>query len=163
MQTHSTIASQSKKELAEQLCVHLPNFIAVERDAKHAIRPIAQIYRGPTERFIHRHIGMAVAGDATEIAKRLFDRFSDHNAGVFDSVVTINVQVTNGFDGQIDKRMPAERIQHMVKETYAGRDVGFSGAIQIETDCDVSLFRGPGYGRDTISHAGQIVFKFSSD
>jgi hypothetical protein len=40
---------------------------------------------------------------------------------------------------QVDRRVPGQQLEHVVKETDTGLELGAAGAVQIQLDDDVSF------------------------
>ncbi len=57
-------------------------------------------------------------------------------------VVVVDVQVALGLDRDVDARVTAREIEHVVEEADAGRDVGDTLAVEIDRDLDVGLLGG---------------------
>ena len=63
---------------------------------------------------------MAVAAYAFFVADGLRYRLAQGDTDVFHRVVSVNMQIASGFDGQVDQTMARDLVQHVVKKTYAG-------------------------------------------
>ena len=48
--------------------------------------------------------------------------FAERDAGVFDGVVLIDVEIAFGFDVQIESAVARDEIEHVVEEADAGGD-----------------------------------------
>ena len=140
VQAHTAIASERLEKLFEQLSVHVANLVAIEADIPDEIGSLTKIDSGPAQRLVHWQIGVAVAGNTSKITERLFDRLANDNASIFNSMVTINVQITVRFYGQIDERMAPQRVQHMVEKANAGRNIRLASAVQIYGHRDIGFF-----------------------
>ncbi len=149
MQTHAAIASEGMEELFEQLGVHLADLVAREMHFPDQIGALAQIKARPRQRFVHRNMGVAEARDAGKIAERFSDRLTDHDAGIFDRVVHVDVQIARRLHIQIDAGMARQTVQHMVKKTDAGGNFGFAAAVEIKLDLDTGFLGGTGKGCGT--------------
>ena len=67
------------------------------------------------------------------------DGLAQHDGGVFDGVVFINVHVTDRFYGEVAERVFCKRGQHVVVERHPGVDVAFTGAVKIDGQLDARL------------------------
>ena len=105
----------------------------------HAVGPAGDVDDGLHQRLVERHGGVAEAADADLVAERLAQRLAEHDRGVLDGVVGVDVGVALGLDGQVDQRVPAERVEHVVVEADAGGDVGAAGAVEVDLDEDLRL------------------------
>ena len=88
------------------------------------------------------------------VAERLAQRLAEHDRGVLDRVVGVDVGVALGLDGEVDQRVPRERGQHVVVEADAGGDVGAAGAVEVDLDEDLRLL---GLALDACVAAAQSV------
>ena len=57
--------------------------------------------------------------------------FTEDNAGILHRVVTVHLQIALHLAFQVKKAVPRKAVQHMVKKSDAGRQIRFSGAVQI--------------------------------
>src|SRR6185312_15932943 len=80
--------------------------------------------------------------DALLVTKCLCQRLAEHDRGVLDGVVSLDVHVPFGADGQVEARVAAEGGQHVVVERDSGVDVDVSRSVEVEFDDDVGLLRG---------------------
>src|SRR5699024_7884751 len=77
-------------------------------------------------------------------------RLAEHDRGVLDGVVGVDVGVAAGPDDEVEAGVGAERGEHVVEERHGGRDVDLAGAVQVQGDLDAGLAgaaadgRGPG-------------------
>jgi hypothetical protein len=55
------------------------------------------------KRLVHWEVCVAVAGDAFLVAESFFEAFANDDAGVFDSVVEVDFDVTGDFDIEVDE------------------------------------------------------------
>jgi hypothetical protein len=70
---------------------------------------------------------------------------------VFGRVVMVDVQITLGFDHDVDARMPREQVEHMIEKANAGCDRCAAGPVEIDFDLDVGFFCLALYG--ALAHA----------
>jgi hypothetical protein len=71
----------------------------------------------------------------------LLDSQAQHDAGVLDRVVHVDMQVALGLDLQVEAAVAREALQHMVVETDAGGDRRGAGPVEIDPDPDLGLLR----------------------
>ena len=93
VQTHPPARRKGLKELFEQFGVHVAHLVALELDIPDEIGATAKVECRTAQSFIHRQIGMPKPRYPAKITKRFSDGFTKHNAGVFDRVVHIDMQV----------------------------------------------------------------------
>ena len=72
-------------------------------------------------RLVHRHDGVAVAGDPAAVAERLVERLAEHDPGVLDRVVGAGLQVAGDLDLEVEPAVAGEQVEHVVEEADAGR------------------------------------------
>ena len=121
--------------------------VAADRDVRlalglagvHAVGAPGHVDDGLHQRLVERHGGVAEAADAALVAERLAQRLAEHDRGVLDRVVGVDVGVALGLDGQVDQRVPGERGEHVVVEADAGRDVVAAGAVEVDLDEHLGL------------------------
>ena len=54
-------------------------------------------------------------------------------------MVGIDMQITLGFDVEINEAMTCDLVQHVVKERYAGFELLLTGTVEIDRDPDLGL------------------------
>jgi hypothetical protein len=83
---------------------------------------------------------MAKPPDARKIAQSGFKRLTHHNAGIFDRVMHINMQVALRRNRQVNQRMLGKAFEHMIKKANASRNFRCACPIQIHGDRDLRFF-----------------------
>jgi hypothetical protein len=73
-------------------------------------------------------------------------------------VVMIDVQITLGFDRDVDARMTRKQVEHMIEEADAGRNRSAACPIEIDFNLDVgflglALYGGPAHADILYSRA----------
>lgn len=66
------------------------------------VRPPGQVDRRMRQRLVHRDERITEAPDALLVTQRLPERAAQHDGGVLDGVVALDVDVTAGGDGQVE-------------------------------------------------------------
>ena len=112
-------------------------FEAVGFAGAHAVRTAGNVDDGLGERLVERHGGVGEAADASLVAERLLQRLAEHDGRILDGVVHVDVGVAVRMNRQVDERMLAERVHHMVVERHGGVDVGLAGAVKVQAEFDV--------------------------
>ena len=75
--------------------------------------------------------------------RALYEGLTYRDAGVFDGVVVIDMQIALGAHGDVHQRMAGQLFQHMVEKAHAGFNVIDAGAVQINIYRDVGFrYRG---------------------
>ena len=105
----------------------------------HAVRPAGHVDGGVGQRLVHRDPRVAEPADALLVAERLAQRLAQHDRGVLDGVVALDLDVALGAHGQVEAGVAAERGEHVVVERHAGVDVDDAGAVEVELDDDVGF------------------------
>src|SRR5689334_9493688 len=109
----------------------------------HGVGPAGDVDDGVRERLVHRDPRVAEATDAALVAERLAQRLPQHDRGVLDRVVGVELDVARGVHRQVEGAVLAERVQHVVEERDAGGDVGLPGAVEVDLDDDLRLLGDP--------------------
>ena len=83
-----------------------------------------KIDRDAGQSLVHRQMHVGEAADAARIAQRLAQSLAKRDAGVFDRVVRIDMQVAFSRNLDVDERMACELLQHMVEKADPRRNFG---------------------------------------
>src|SRR6218665_2903692 len=67
------------------------------------------------------------------------ERVAEGDAQVLGGVVGVDVQVAGAVDIQVDQPVAGGLIEHMVKETDAGAQLGLAGAVEVDAHADAGL------------------------
>jgi len=105
--------------------------VGTSRDIQHA----------PNQRLVQRHQGIGISANARPVPQCPGEGLSQHDAGVLDRVMTVDVEVATGFDRQIQQRMPRQGGQHVVEEADAGLDRGVAPAVEVDPYPQIGLAR----------------------
>ncbi len=97
--------------------------------------------------FIHGEKKGAVTHDPDFVTQSLLDGLSEHDASVFHGVVIVHVEVAFDLNLQIHQAVFGKQREHVIKETNAGIDLGFTRAIDGEAELDVGFGGGAGNAR----------------
>jgi hypothetical protein len=89
--------------------------------------------------FVKGHIGMAITTQPFFVAHGFGNGLAQGDANIFYGVVTVDVQIAFGIDFQIDEAVAGNLVQHVIKETNAGRQAGLAGAVQIHFDANLGF------------------------
>src|SRR5690606_27689026 len=112
-----------------------------------AVGAAGEVHDGLGERLVQRDQRVAEAGDAVLVAERLAQRLAEHDRGVLDGVVGVDMGITCRRHLQVEAGVGAQRREHVVEEGHGGGDVHLAGAVDVEADLDGGLAGGAGEGR----------------
>src|SRR5690606_24289454 len=79
--------------------------------------------------------------DAGGVAERLAQRLAQRDADVLDRVVEIHREVAGRPQAQVEGRVLRERLEHVVEERNARRDLVLTAAVEVQLESDVGLAR----------------------
>lgn len=131
MQRDAGILGQRLKEFAHKLGVECADLRRGEVDIPHKEGTAGNIHGSLGHRLIHGKIERGVAGNAAPVTQRLRDGLADGDAGIFDRMVIIDMQVTLNLDIHVDQRMAAQLVQHMIEKSHPGGNCRLAGAVDI--------------------------------
>ena len=139
VQRDQRVIDEALKKLVDELRVELADRAAGELRIQHQTRAAREIDHHARQRFIQRHIAVAVARQAALVAHRLLDRLADGNAHVFHRVVAVDVQIALALHIQIDQAVARDLVQHVVEKADAGGQLRLARAVKVEADFDLGL------------------------
>jgi len=92
-----------------------------------------------SQRLVHRHVGVAVAGDVGLVAQRFGKGLPQRDGDVFDRVVVVHVQIAVARHLQVEAAVLGEEVEHVVEEADAGVVLVGPRPVQRQADGDVGL------------------------
>jgi len=125
-------------------------------DVVEQTRATGEIDDGATERFVQRHVRVAVTANTLLVANRFSNRLAKRNANVFYGVMIVDMKITLGVYTNIDQTMTGNLIKHVIKETDSGLEVSLTRAIEIDGNRDPGFLGVAGYF--TFSRSGHVGF-----
>ncbi len=134
------------EKFLDQLEGKVPDVRHELRDAVLEKGAAAEVDDHAGERFVHGEVAVTVAADADLVAECLLECHSEHDPGVLDTVVRINVEVAFDLHLEVDEPVTSEKVEHVVEEADSGRPRKLAGAVEIEAQGDVGLRRLTGFG-----------------
>ena len=143
MQIHAPVDRQRLKNVFDQITGQAANLRICPGEIENVKRATTKIYRDKCQRFIHRHIRMSGARDASFITQRSIKRHTQTNRHIFDRMMLINVQITNTAHRQIKLAVPGKAFQQVIVHANARLDVGQPAAIQMERQGNVGFAGAP--------------------
>lgn len=155
MQRHQRVVDQALKKLVRQIDVESADHRALEIDEKAESRPPGEIEHHPRQRFVERHVSVAVTTQSFFVAQRLRQRLPDRNANVFDRMMRIDMQIAVGAHLKVDQSMAGDLVEHMIEKRNAGRKLSLTGTVKIQTNRNLGFERISGnFG---LPHEGTIA------
>src|SRR5688572_13581398 len=141
VQVGARARGEAVEEVVDQFALQVAHHPHLDLQIDDRVRPPAEIDRNDGERFVHRHDEVAGAIDALAIAERLEERFTEHDADVFDGVVLIHVEIARRLQRQIESAVACKQLEHVIEETDAGADVVAAAAVDRQRACNLRLGR----------------------
>ena len=120
------------------------------------MRPAAQVDRRDGQRLVHRHHEVAGAIDAALVADGRQHRFAERDAGVFDGVMLIDVEIAGGLDLEIEAAVPRHQVQHVIEKADAGAVLVLALAVERQRDLDLRFGGAPIDYRAACALAGEL-------
>ena len=109
----------------------------------HALRrfvvkkgPPAEVDDGPRQGFIHGHVSVAVAADASFFSEGLGERLAKGDSCIFNGVVKIYLDVAVGLNFKIYKAVPCKKREHMVEKRDLGSDRALT--LSVHAECEAN-------------------------
>ena len=90
------------------------------------------VHRHLHERLVERQRDRGEAADARLVAERGRERLPEHDPGVLDRVVGVDLEVAGRLQIEVETTMPAELGEHVVEERQPGRYGDPPAAVEVE-------------------------------
>ena len=84
---------------------------------------------------------MTVTTQAFLVTQRFGERLADGDADIFYRVMCVDMQIADRRNLQINQPVTGKLIEHMVKESDAGIELGNAGTIKIECHANFGFQR----------------------
>ena len=139
MKRDSGIDREGLEPFIHQLGIEGADLVAAKLDPEYQEWPARYVDGDASQRFVHGHVHVGIAGDAPHVAQRLLDGLAERDSDIFGSVVLVDVQVASGLDGEVDPGVACEEIEHVVEEADPGLDRGRAAAVEIDGNRNVGL------------------------
>ena len=126
----------------------------------HEVRATRDVDDGLRERLVEGNEGVAVAGDSALVSEGLPDGLAEHDPGVLDGVVHVDVGVAARAHGEVGERVLREGREHVVEERNRRLDVARAGSVEVHRQVDARFARralDAGRTGGSLAHA-QILF-----
>ena len=139
MQRNSCMIDQPLKELMNQVNIKFTNGGTRKRHIENQTGTTRQINHYSGQGFIQRNIGMPIAAQALFITQGFGQRLAESNAYIFYRVMCINMQIAHSIDHEINHAMAGNLIEHVIKKSHAGGELGNTCAIQIDGNANTGF------------------------
>ena len=103
------------------------------------MRTIAQINHHPRQSFVHRQIRASVTADAFLATKRLTQAIAQHDAGVLNGVMNVDLDVADRSDVEIKKPVFGKQREHVIEKWHARIDRRFARTINQDREINLRL------------------------
>src|SRR5579863_4563034 len=134
MQSHAEIDGERLEKFAHEIGVEIADLLPREYGAEDEKGPAGEIDRNASQRLVHRQQHIGEASDAAHVAERLPQRLAERDAGVFDGVMRIDMQIALAGNLHVDQRMPRELLKHVIEKADAGCNLRAAAAIEVDAD-----------------------------
>ena len=138
MQRKARVVAERAEKFLGHAGVEIADALLRERGVEREVRPPADVHRAEAERLVHRDQRVAVPLDARAVAERFFERPPQHDAGILDGVVAVDVPVAHRAKLQAEAAVHGERRHHMVEKADAGGNL-HRAAVQTERKLNIRL------------------------
>ena len=139
MQVKDGIGRESAGEFASKAGIEVAAFVARYVCAPFKAGATGEINRHLRQRLVHRKKEKTVTGDSRPVAKRLGERLAKADADVLNGVVGVHLGIAYCLDFEVEKGVPGEKGEHVIKKTDAGDNPAFSRTIKIEFEFDLGF------------------------
>ena len=135
------VEHQSAEELRREKHIVVAQHLPLRNvDVVRQIGTPGDVHHTAHQRLIERHHRVGVAANARAVTQRLGDGLAQHDAGVFDGVMPVDVQIAPRLDRQVQQTVAGKRLEHVVEEADPGFHLGLAGPVQVHPDVEIGLF-----------------------
>ena len=130
VQSHQRMVDEALEKFMRQIDIESTDHRALERHVKFESWAAGKIDDDARQRLVQRHIGVPVTANALLVADRFRKCLAERDADIFHGVVRVDMQITLGFDVEIDQPMARDLITTRIcvslvlRVTSATRGVG---------------------------------------
>ena len=115
VQRDQRVIGEALEEFMHQIDVELADTRAHKVDFQRQSRTAREVDHHARQRFVERHIGVAVTAYAILGAERLDEGLAERDADVLDGVMRVDVQIAPGFDFEVERAMARDLIEHVIR------------------------------------------------
>ena len=123
---------------------HVADFLPIENGIPHQPGSAAKIESHRTKTIVHGQ-AEAVTFYASLVAQSPGDGLTESDAGIFDGMMLIDVEVAFAAYHQIHARVPGNLVEHVVEKSYAGRYIATAVPVEIQVYLYIGFGRGAAY------------------
>jgi hypothetical protein len=102
---------------------------------------ITQVQSNRNEGLVHGQNKESVPLDTGLVTQSIPEGLAQTNPHVFDQMMIVYLDISFGFDGQIEKSMLGEEGKHMIEKGYSCRNFPLARSIQTKINLDLGFFR----------------------
>ncbi len=136
VQVHQGVGAEGLPEGEDEFGVEVADLGGVEGVFVDVPGATGQVDGGRDHGLFHRESEVAVAIDSLLIADSLFEGLAEGDAGVFDGMVKVDVNVAIDLQVEVEQAVAGEESQHVIEEADASRDVVLAGPVEVEGQLD---------------------------
>jgi hypothetical protein len=136
---HPGIARKSCKKLMREFTVKRTDLVRANRHVPVELATAGDVYGALYQRLVKRHAGVPKASYACLVPKSLPERAPQGYPHILYGVMIVYPDVTLCLEREVEQSMATECAEHMIKKTYACRDVTSSPAVKVELDFHICL------------------------
>ncbi len=133
------MVDEALEEFLEQVDIEAADHGAGEGHVHLQAGATGEVDHHARQRFVQRHVGVAVADDALLVADGLGEGLAEGDTDVLDGVVVVDMQITLALDVQVDQPMAGDLVEHVLEEGHADVEARLASAIQVDRDLDLGL------------------------
>jgi hypothetical protein len=141
VQRHTRVIDEALEKFVKQIDIKIAHATARKIDMHFQTGATGKIDHHTRQRFIERHIGMAVTANTFFIAHRLRKRLPQCDANIFYCVVIIDMHIALRSHIEINQAVARNLVQHMLQKWHWRFKVGFAGAIEIDSNLNLRFQR----------------------
>nr|GEU28313.1 hypothetical protein [Tanacetum cinerariifolium] len=163
VQGDQRMVDEAAEKLQRQVDVERADVRARKRDVVLDAWPAREVQHHARQRFVQRHVRVAVTDDALAVADGLGHGHAQRDAHVFHRVVVVDMDVARGFHFQVEQAVTGDLVEHMVEERHAGVQLLPAGAVEVDGDADLRLVGVAGDFCSAVHEGAREVTQAASD
>jgi hypothetical protein len=132
MQGKPAVDGERLQQVRDHLAAQAADVLAPERQIDAGVGTATQVDRDLGQCFVQRHGGITEPANASAFGKGFVEGLAERDADILGGVVLVDMQVTIGFDRQVETRVARKAIEHVVQETDTSGDIRPARTVQVE-------------------------------